>query len=201
MSYGTNGPQGLVPFRYANGSPYTGSTNVYPITSAYATNLFTGDPVISLSDGTIGVGTAGNPIRGIFMGVQYTDSDGTIKYRPYWPASTSVLSGSAINALVDDDPNLVVNIQETNGSGAAGTPFALADVGLNANFYAGSGGSTATGLSSFSIDNATENTTATLNLKILGLCPVVGNVVGSFANWICSINAHQFKGGTGTLGT
>jgi len=201
MSYGSNGPQGLVPFRYANGSPYTGSTNLYPITSGYATNLFTGDPVTSLSDGTIGIGVAGSAIRGIFMGVQYTDADGTIKYKPYWPASTSVLSGSPINALVDDDPNLVVNIQETDGSGTAGTPLALADVGLNANFYAGSGGNTKTGLSSFSLNNATENTTATLNLKILGLTPVVGNVVGSFANWICAINNHQYKGGTGTAGT
>lgn len=201
MSYGTNGPQGLVPFRYANGAPYTGSQNAYPITSGYATGLYTGDPVTSLSDGTIGIGVAGAAIRGIFMGVQWTDPDGTIKFRPYWPASQSVLSGSAITAFVDDDPNLIVNIQETNGSGAAGTPFALGDVGNNANFYAGAGGSTATGLSSFSLNNAAFDTTATRNLKIIALTPVVGNVVGAFANWICTINNHQFKGGTGTVGT
>lgn len=199
MAYGTNAPWGLKPDRYANGSPYIGSTNKYAIASGYGTSIFTGDPVATLNDGTIGIGVAGSAIRGVFMGVQYTDTDGTFKFRPYWPASTTVQTGSTITALIIDDPNIVVNVQETNGSGAAGTPLALADRGLNANFYVGTG-STATGLSGTTLNNATEATTSTLNLKILDLTPVPGNVVGNFANWICTINNHEFKGGTGTSG-
>ena len=61
-------------------------------------------------------------------------------------------------------------------------------------------GNTATGLSGASIDNASEDTTATLNLKILDLTPKPGNVVGSFANWLVAWNNHEFKGGTGTAG-
>lgn len=199
MAYGTNAPWGLKPNRYANGSPYIGSTNQYPITSGYATSIFTGDPVISLSDGTIGIGVAGSAIRGVFMGVKYTDTTGTFKFFPYWPASTTVQTGSSIVALIVDDPNIVVDVQETNGSGAAGTPLALADVNLNANFYVGAG-NTSNGLSGTTVNNATENTTATLNLKILGLTPNPTNVVGNFANWLCAINNHEFKGGTGTAG-
>ena len=199
MAYGTNAPWGLKPDRYANGSPYTGTVNQYPITSGYATSIFTNDPVATLSDGTIGIGVAGSPIRGVFMGVKYTDTTGTQKFWPYWPASTTVQTGSPIYALVVDDPNIVVDVQETNGSGAAGTPLALADVNLNANFYVGAGNTT-TGLSGTTVNNATHASTASLNLKILALTPNPTNAVGSFANWLCTINNHEFKGGTGTAG-
>ena len=199
MAYGTNAPWGLLPDRYANGSPYTGTTNQYNIASGYATSLFTNDPVTTLNDGTIGIGVAAAAIRGIFMGCKYTDTLGSVKFYPYWPASTTVQTGSTVVALVIDDPNIVVNMQETNGSGAAGTALALADRGLNADFYVGAGNTT-TGLSGTTLNNATEATTATLNMKILDLTPVPGNVVGSFANWLCTINNHQFKGGTGTAG-
>lgn len=199
MSYGTNAPWGLKPVRYADGSPWNGGFNKYNIADAYATSIFTGDPVTTLADGTIGIGVAGSACRGVFLGCEYMSAGGVYTFSPYWPASTSVMTGSEIIAKVADDPNLVFNMQETNGSGAAGTALALADRGFNVNFYLGTG-STATGLSGASIDNSTEANTATLNLKILDLAPVPGNVVGSFANWLVAWNNHQFKGGTGTAG-
>lgn len=200
MAYGTNAPWGLQPYRYKNGAAWNGAQNLYYITSAYATSLFNGDPVTTLSDGSIGIAVAGAACRGVFQGCKYTTTAGTYTVSPYWPASTTVLTGSTIEAMILDDPDMVFNMQETNGAGAAGTPLALADRGLNINFYAGSGGSTRTGVSSFSIDNATENTTATLNLKIIDLTPISNNVVGSFANWLVVWNNHQFMGGTGTAG-
>lgn len=193
MTYGTNGPLGLVPVMYLNGTPYTGATRQYQIASAYATSLFTGDPVVTLADGTIGIGVAGAICRGVFQGCKYTTAAGIYTFGNYWPASTSVLTGSTAYALIADDPNLVFDVQETSGTGTAGTPLALADRGLNINFYAGAGGSTRTGNSSFSIDNATEATTATLNLKIIDLATNPNNVVGSFANWFVCWNAHQLK--------
>ena len=198
MAYGVNAPFGLKINRL-NYGPYTGQMNEYPIASGYNTAMFTQDPVISLADGTIGRGTAGNPIRGIFVGCKYTDTLGVFRFSPFWPASTTVATGTTPVALVADDPNLILDVQETDGSNGAGTPLALADRNLNINFVIGTG-STVTGLSGASINNTTEATTATLNLKILGLTPVSGNAVGNFANWLCSINAHEFKGGTGTAG-
>lgn len=199
MTYGTNAPQGFQPVRKLDGSAWTGAANGYPIASAYATAIYTGDPVTLLSDGTIGIGVAGAAILGIFQGVEYNDAQGNRQNSPYWPAAAVTQGSVPATAFVIDDPNVVYTIQETNGSGAAGTPLALADVNLNINFVVAAGVA-ATGQSGTSINNTTEQTTGTLNCKILGLDPTPGNVVGSFANWLVAINNQVFKGGTGTDG-
>lgn len=199
MTYGTNAPQGFEPVRKLDGSAWTGATNSYPIASGYGTAIYSGDPVTVLNDGTIGIGVAGSAILGIFQGVKYTDAQGNRQNSPYWPASATTQGAVAATAEIIDDPNVVYTIQETNGSGAAGTPLAAEDVNLNINFAIGTG-TAATGQSGASINNTTENTTATLNCKILGLDPTPGNRIGSFANWLVSINNHIFKGGTGTAG-
>jgi hypothetical protein len=195
MAYGTNAPQGLVPVKKLDGSAWTGATNPYQIANAYATAIFRGDPVTILAaDGTLGVGVAGSACVGVFWGVKFTDSTGRVRFENYWPGNPGVLTGSVVEALVIDDPNTVFTIQETNASGAAGTPLALADRGLNANFLY-TAGSTATGTSAVSLNNATEADTSTLNLKILQLDPTPGNAIGAFANWLVVINNHLYKGG------
>lgn len=195
MAYGTNAPQGLVPVKKLDGSAWTGATNPYQIANAYATAIFRGDPVTILAaDGTLGVGVAGATTIGVFWGVKWIDSTGRVRFENFWPGNPGVLTGSTVEALVIDDPNTVFTIQETNGSGAAGTPLALGDRGLNANFLY-TAGSTATGTSAVSLNNATEADTSTLNLKILQLDPTPGNVVGAFANWLVVINNHLYRGG------
>ena len=194
MSFGTNAPQGLQPVRKLDGSAWTSSLNSYQIVTTYASSMFTGDPVTIGSDGYLARGVAGSAIVGVFMGVKYTDSTGTVKFMPYWPGNPGVQTGSTVEALVLDDPNLVFSIQETNGSGAAGTPLALADRGLNANFLY-TAGNTATGQSAVSLNNTTEADTSSLNLKIIDLDPTPGNVLGSFANWLVTVNNHLYRGG------
>lgn len=204
MAYGVNAPWGLKPWQYLNGTPYLGATREYPLASGYVTSLFTGDPVMPLADGTIGIGTAGNPCLGVFMGVKYTATDGSFQMRPMWTGATTVLTGTVPVALIADDPNLVFNMQEaaTNtavGTGTAGTPLTLADRNFNINFKAPTTGVVATGQSAYFIDNASEADTSTLNLKILGLTPVPGNVVGNYANWLVTWNVHVLKS-VGTTG-
>jgi len=195
MSYGTNAPNGFQPVKKLDGSAWTGATNPYQIASTYATALFRGDPVTILAaDGTLGVGVAGATCVGVFWGVKYTDSTGVVKFMNYWPGNPGVLTGSVVEALVIDDPNTVFSIQETSGTGTAGTPLALADRGLNINFLY-TAGSTSTGSSAVSINNATEADTATLNCKILQLDPTPGNAVGAFANWLVVLNNHFYRGG------
>ena len=198
MAYGTNAAQGLVIVGRIDGSPWNGAVREYPIASGYATAIGTNDPVISLADGTIGIGVAGSPARGVFLGCKYTDTSGVFQRKPNWVASTTVLTGTVPIALVADDPNLLFDVQETNGSGAAGTALALADRNLNIDFLIGAPNAR-TGISTTSINNATEAATATLNLKIIGLSPRPGNVVGSFANWLCAWNTHELKS-VGTTG-
>ncbi len=194
MSYGVNAPMGLVPFRYLNGALYNGATNQYNITNTYASSMFTGDPVTLANDGTITRGAAGAACVGVFQGCKYIDSTGNVQFLPYWPGNPGVQTGQQAIALVADDPNIVFSIQETDASGAAGTPLTLADVGLNANFLY-TAGVTATGLSRVSLNNASEAVTDTLNLKILALDPTVGNAVGSFANWLVTLNNHRYRTG------
>lgn len=194
MSYGTNAPKGLQPVRKLDGSAWTSSLNDYQIDPTYASSLFTGDPVTVGSDGYLARGVAGSAIVGVFMGVKYIDSSNVAKFQAFWPGNPGVLTGSTVEALVIDDPNVVFTIQETDGSGNAGTPLALADRGLNANFLY-TAGSTATGQSAVSLNNASEADTISLNLKIIDLDPTPGNAVGNFANWLVTINNHLYKGG------
>lgn len=197
MSYGTNAPQGLVPVRYLNGAAWNDATNEYPIASGYASNIGKGDPVAALADGTIGIGVAGATCRGVFMGCKFYQPDGTYRFQNNWIASATIAANTTVAALIADDPNIVFNIQETDASGAAGTPLALADVNLNINFRIGTPNSI--GISTSSINNATEQTTSTLNLKILNLAPYPTNVVGNFANWDVTWNVHDLKS-VGTAG-
>jgi hypothetical protein len=195
MSYGTNAPNGFQPVKKLDGSAWTGATNPYQIANTYATALFRGDPVTILAaDGTLGVGVAGATCVGVFWGVKYTDSTGVVKFMNYWPGNPGVLTGSVVEALVIDDPNTVFSIQETSATGTAGTPLALSDRGLNINFLY-TAGSTSTGSSAVSINNASEADTSTLNCKILQLDPTPGNAVGAFANWLVVLNNHLYKGG------
>jgi hypothetical protein len=197
MTMGTNAPNGLVPYGMQGGGMYNGATSEYLIaTTPYAVNIFTGDPV-SLSAGYVIIGVAGSPIIGVFQGCKYIDANGVAKFSPYWPASTVVLSGTKITALVIDDPRVIYSIQETNGSGVAGTPLTQATgPGFNYNFLIGTG-HTASGQSTTSLNNASANTT--LNLKITQLDPTINNVAGAFANWLVTINNAIFSGGTGTV--
>jgi len=195
MAYGTNAPAGLVPVKKLDGSAWTGALNPYPIASGYGTSIGFGDPVKMLDNGTIGIGVAGdNPTLGVFRGVQWTDTSGTIRNSLFWPASTATFGSANARALIIDDPDMVYTIQETAADGTAGTPLAATDVNLNANFRIGTV-NTATGLSGTSLNNASENTTNTLNLQILGLDTYPENRVGNFANWFVRIVNHQFRGG------
>ena len=194
MAYGTNAPNGLNPVKKLDGSAWTGQTTSYPVASGYGTAMFKGDPVTVLADGTLGIGVAGSAIVGVFWGVQYTDASGNIVNMPNWVAGSTTRGAQTATAFVIDDPNVVFTIQEANGAGAAGTPLTAADVHLNANFSVGTGNA-ATGVSGASLNNTTEDVTAALNLKILGLDPYPGNAVGAFANWLVAINNHRYRGG------
>lgn len=195
MSYGTNAPQGFQPSVTYTGATWSGQQSNYLITSGYSTSIFTGDPVAPLADGTIGIGVAGSAVLGVFQGCTYPDSNGIYQFFPYWLANAVVFGTPAgpANAFVLDDPAIEFNIQTS-------TSLVLVDVWQNANF-AIAAGSTRTGQSGTYLDMATKNTTATLNCKIIGLTPVVGNTFGlAFNNALVTLNNHVLKGGTGTSG-
>jgi hypothetical protein len=123
----------------------------YVITSAYAANIFSGDPVkltdngviqLGTSDGTRSGTTDGIQLLGIFAGCQYYDALGKPTISPFWPSGAT---GTEIVAWVYDDPETLYDVQYTNPS--AGTTVQTA-VGEECDWTVASpGGSTQTGLS------------------------------------------------------
>jgi len=202
MAYGVNAPFGLRPTMHLDGSPWNGGLQNFSISSGYATTIGFGDPVATLADGTIGRAVSAGPVLGVFMGCQYYDSNRVLQNSKYWPASTTVAAGTTPVAYVVTDPTVVYDVQETNGSGQAGTPIGLANVFENARLLITTASTTTGGgMSLVSLDNSTLSTAASHTVKLMGLTPRPGNAVGAFANWLVVINNHQLKGGTGTVGT
>lgn len=171
----TNAPFGFRPLRHLSGGLIR--AREYPIASAYASDIFTGDPVKLASDGTIQLAAAGDRILGIFRGVQYVNASGEQKFSPYWPASTTATD---IKASVIDDKNVTFEVQ------SAGTP-AQTNVGNLADHVAGTG-SAYTGQSAATL-SATMGTGAA-GFRILDIVKKPGNT-GANATLEVSIYEHE----------
>lgn len=188
-----NTPFGLRPVGGIGGGVYSGKITQYSVPASDATAIFVGDPVKLAGTSQIINGqvfsdvaqaATGNTIVGVVVGV-LADTRDSLTYRA---ASTQRV------LLVNDDPNAVFEIQQVTG----GTALTANDVGLNANFVVAAG-STVTGYSGVTIDNTTEATTNTLDLKIVGMPNRadndVGTAVGTGADaskFYVRINRHQY---------
>lgn len=207
--YGTNSPFGLKPSRN-----WDGTTNPYYVASGYATSLYKGDPIVPLNDGTVGIGSVGGPLLGVFWGCKYVNSSGTLVHSDYWPASTVVYNAAnsnGVTAYIIDDPNVLFDIQVSSTANGGTLYAAYTNLNNNANFaldatnkYNGNPGtgSTVTGLSGYFIDQSTmSSANATYTLKIMQLTPFINNDFDvNYNNVIVQINDHVLKGGTGTAG-
>ena len=181
----TDTPRGFTPVRYLSGQPYTGAVNQYSVAAGNATAILIGDPVTLAGTGQTINGNVyqdvvrsatGDAVTGICVGVKPDTRDSTI----YRAASTQRI------LFVADDPDLLFEIQE----GATGTAFTANDIGLNANFVVNSG-STTTGMSGVILDNTTEATTNTLDVKLWGFQNRADNAIGSSAKWLVRLNKSR----------
>jgi len=169
----TNAPFG---FRQSSG---TGSAPTYEQVTLiggidYNTaNIFYGDPVFRLSDGTIaGVTTGPGPgtttIAGIFQGCKYlSTSQKRTVWSNYWPGSdVSSANQGVTEAYIVNDPNAQFLAQV---SGSSSTGLTAAQIGLNVQFAYGTG-NTSTGISGAYIDiTVTPATTSTLPFRVVSL--------------------------------
>lgn len=183
-----NAPFGLRPAKGANGQTVTGAPRLYSHASGDATALYIGDLVkLAGTAQTInGVTTpdvvraaTGDVILGVVVGINPTSRD-TLGYGA---AST------AYTLFVDDDPNSLFEVQDVS----TGTALTVNDVGLNANFVVAAG-STYTNQSGTTLDNTTEATTNTLDLKLVEVVnrADVDNA-SSPLRFLVRINRHQFS--------
>lgn len=196
-----NRPSGFTPVGYLNGAPWTGKARLYSIAANYGTALYIGDPVISSgtadANGVPGIqiGATTGALRGVIVGLSKYEgmvgnpSNLDITYRP--------ASDPAVwYAMVADDPNTIFEIQEESN----GTQLAATEVGLNTISKSGTGNGYVSGWQLPSATGATPATTATLQLRLLGLSRKVNNAFGAYAKWLVQINVHELAHGTGAAG-
>lgn len=182
----TDNPAGFRPVMHRNGAPYAGAFRAYSVAAGYGTALMIGDLVILAGTSQTINGrvlsdvercATGGVTLGPIVGVQ-PDTQDSLRYRA---ASTLRI------VYVADDPDLLFEIQE----GSSGTALTANDAGLNADFVVASG-STVTGLSGTQINNATEATTNTLDLHLVGPVARDDNAIGYSCKWLVTLNRHQF---------
>ncbi len=193
---------GFKPVKHLNGSPYNGQANLYYVASA-ADEILVGDLAkLGGSGDTNGVpsadlcGASDVPI-GVVVGIINSKLDpvgkmstGSISLDV--PAVNQIAASAAGYILVADAPDLVMEVEASNGTPAA------TDIGLNASHANGTRSST-TRTSPAYLDFGTEATTSTLNFNILGGVQRVNNEIGASMKLLVRFNVHQF-GSVGTTG-
>ena len=167
----TNGAFGLRPVGVQGSGANTTGTTEYRIASGNTNAIYQGSPVIPLSTGFIDIvgaaagGTVG--LLGVFWGCEYVSSTtGEKIFSNNWPGSGAD-SNHPVKAFVYDNPSqtyvIASNASLTSEATARGHVFA------NANFATATSGSSTTGISSGSLAVSTIATTATLQMRIIGI--------------------------------
>jgi len=192
-----NTPRGLVPVNGAYSQPYSAGVRLYYHDAGDATAIGVGDLVTATGASyfynqggiiqplsIVTRSATGDVFQGVCVGVLQATRDTPI----YAPASMGVA------IFVCDDPNALFWAQDAN----SGTPLTANDIGLNVNISVGAVNTT-TGFSSTVLDNTTEATTNTLDLKIVAQYqdPTLdfGSSVSSGAaanKFLVRINRHRF---------
>ncbi len=194
MAYPTvSAPYGFRPLNRLDGIAYAGATRTYRIASTYNTPIFNGDLVILVTGGTIEkfTGTdAGFPV-GVFMGCNYTSSQGQPLQAQYYPG-TSVTNASA---MVIVDAEALYSVAVTNGSSVMSTA-PLASIGANVSVVQGAGNTT-TGDSSISVLAGSQAVTSTFPVRVVDVVPETATGADAFPELIVKINVTQFNNATG----
>jgi len=192
-------PYGLKPVNLIGGQVFSGSTRLMEIASGYATNIFYGDLVKRISDGTIqkDTGTTTATPVGVFLGVSFTNaSTGQIQQQQYYPASTSIKSGTKIFAVVADDPDTLFQVAVVSGTTVI-SGVGITAIGENATLVQNAG-STTTGDSKVALLDSTA-TTNTLPIRIIDVIRDTATAADNFPEVIVKINfgMHQYNNATG----
>lgn len=179
-----------------------GKDNIYYVASA-ADEILVGDIVKLGGTATAGgiptadlCGATDVPI-GVVVGIVNAklDPDGKMSTGSVTldlPAVTQIAASAAGFILVNDDPDVIMEVEASNG-----TP-AVTDFGLNASHANGSRTSSTTTSPAY-LDFGTEAITATLNFQILGMPRRADNEVGASMKLLVRFNVHQYKS-VGTTG-
>lgn len=188
----SNQPSGLTPIETL-GTLGAYRLRPYAIASGYASNIFSGDPVIFATDALnnrINVSTnSSTPLLGVFSHCEYMPAGGQFQQFKYWAAAATTQDGTDATAYVYDDPRAIFAVQVSAG-------FANTNVQDCANILY-TAGSTSTGRSAVQLNSSTYNnaTNANEQLKVYQLWnDAVGNAYGTNAKVLVLINNHVYAG-------
>lgn len=182
---------GLKPVRMLDGTPFTGSVDMFYLPSSVGTAAYVGDPVRfagSADDAgvaSVALCSATDTITGAIVGFADTAS----MELGYGAAST------ARYPLVAHGQDLLFEIQEDSDGGA----LTAAEVGLNAQIIVAAG-SAYTRQSGVELDSSSAAVTATHGLRIRQLASRPDNAIGTNANWLVSLNDTTETPGTASDG-
>ena len=182
---------GLRPYRMVGGNYNNQGVGSYNIQTASITGvanaIYQGQGVIPLATGVISYAgaAAGGTVAylGVFIGCEYTDLTGKPVWSNYYPGTASLKSSTACKASIVDDPYALYLIN-CNAAAADGIVFS------NANFVTSVTGSTTTGVSYGELDVSSSNTTATLNMRILGFEDSPGNADATAAGRLAIVRLN-----------
>jgi hypothetical protein len=197
MAYPTvSAPYGLKPINRVDGMPYAGAIRQIPIASTYNTAIFNGDIVRIAAGGTIEKSTvttdsttaAANNTYGVFVGVQYVNSQSQTVQGQYYPGNAA--ASSAV-AYVVDDPMAAFKVAVTYSGNATVTTVNQSIIGTNASVRQGTGSAT-TGDSAVSVyaTNAQGNAAA-LPVRVVGVVPETATGANAFTEVIVKFNNPQ----------
>jgi len=189
----TSRPCGLSPVQYLNGAPWNGQARMYCVPSTDANALAIGDPMVLAGSAdangvpTVTLATAGtgNSILGPIVGIG--EYEGTVANISN---PNSIIAPAtktrAYYVMIADDPNIIHQVEEIG----TGTALAATDVGNNANLASGTNNGYVSG---WVVNNAGVTTTATLQVKLMGLVRKQDNAFGQYAKWLVLINNHCYR--------
>jgi hypothetical protein len=198
MAYPTvSAPYGLEPINRFDGMPYAGATQQLPIASTYNTAIYNGDIVLVnggnirksavTSDST--TDKANNATYGVFMGVQYVNSQGQTVQAQYYPGNAAASSAVAYVVM---DPAAEFKVAVTFAGNSTVSSTTAAAVGTNLAVIQGTGSST-TGNSGVSVaaPAAGLGNAAALPVRVVAVVPETAANATLYTEVIVKLNNPQ----------
>ena len=172
-----NSPNGFTPAYHISGGTIRPSE--FAIASATNASIFSGD-VVNLSSGLVIQGTATGTPLGVFAGVEYQATDGSVVFSKVWTADTVTLGSANAKAYVYSDPDIVYEAQST------GTPT-QASIGTT-NTISTTEGDSNTGRSKEGVTTTNSSGIAT----VVGFVDRPDNSIGQYARLYVIFPASVF---------
>lgn len=150
--------KGFSPVRTANGR-IVDPSDQFQVKAAYGVALYTGQVVHQYTDGYVrALGADNDLVLGVFNGVWFVNATGDTIFRPYWPASQTLQTGSVAKASIYDPVGTFFQLDSN-----AAVVFADLDKFADLTGTYGKGGSVLTGRSSAQLDHANIDASLTAN--------------------------------------